>query len=171
MMDEAEPKGMLAWIWLAILVLILDQASKALVVSLLDEYQRVDVLPVFSWILIYNEGAAFSFLSSAGGWQRWVLALLATGVSAWLVLELRRLPKTALTWAIACALVLGGALGNLADRLLIGAVRDFILVHWQEHYFPAFNLADSAITIGATLWIALIVLDMMGKRGNPKVPN
>jgi signal peptidase II len=116
------------------------------------------VIPdLFSWTLAYNTGAAFSFLAGQSGWQRWLFALIAIVVSVVLVVWLKRL-KPSETWlAIALALVLGGALGNLVDRVLFGHVIDFILVHWQNRwYFPAFNLADSAITVGAIM----LVIDM-----------
>ncbi|TBU89813.1 signal peptidase II [Stutzerimonas kirkiae] len=154
--------GKLAWLWLSALVLLLDQVSKHWFESALTLYQRIEVIPgYFSWTLAYNSGAAFSFLADHSGWQRWLFALIAIGVSAVLVVWLKRL-KPGETWtAIALALVLGGALGNLYDRMVLGHVVDFILVHWQNRwYFPAFNLADSAITVGAVM----LALDMF--KGN-----
>ena len=113
-----------------------------------------------SWTLAYNPGAAFSFLANHSGWQRWFFAGIAAVVSVVLVVWLKRLRND--TWtAIALALILGGALGNLYDRLVLGHVIDFILVHWrQEWYYPAFNLADSAITVGAVM----LALDMFRKK-------
>ncbi len=112
---------------------------------------------LFSWTLAYNTGAAFSFLAGQSGWQRWLFALIAIVVSVVLVVWLKRLKPNETWLAIALALVLGGALGNLVDRVLFGHVIDFILVHWQNRwYFPAFNLADSAITVGAIM----LVIDM-----------
>ena len=120
----------------------------------------------FDWVHVYNRGAAFSFLAGESGWQRWFFAAIALGVSAVLVVWLKRL-KADETWlAIALAMVLGGALGNLYDRVVLGHVVDFILVHWQnQYYFPAFNLADSAITVGAVM----LALDMFKskKSGEP----
>jgi signal peptidase II len=150
--------GRLPWLWLSLLVFVIDQASKFYVDNALILYQQVVVIPgYFSWTLAYNTGAAFSFLAGASGWQRWLFALIAIVVSAVLVVWLKRL-KADETWlAMALALVLGGALGNLLDRVLFGHVVDFILVHWQHRwYFPAFNVADSAITLGAIL----LALDM-----------
>jgi len=120
------------------------------------------VLPVLACVDVYNEGAAFSFLADAGGWQRWLFVLLAIAFSAWIVYELARLPagERMMRWAF--ALVLGGALGNLVDRVLLGHVVDFVLVHWRDWYFPAFNLADAAITVGAALWILRAVLGLWG---------
>ncbi|WP_160288319.1 signal peptidase II [Pseudomonas knackmussii] len=150
--------GRLGWLWITVLVLVLDQASKAYFEGTLSLYQQIVVIPdLFSWTLAYNTGAAFSFLADSSGWQRWLFALIALVVSAVLLVWLKRL-KPSDTWlAIALALVLGGALGNLYDRIVLGHVIDFILVHWQNRwYFPAFNLADSAITVGAVM----LALDM-----------
>lgn len=150
--------GRLGWLWLSVLVLVLDQASKFYFEGALSLYQQIVVIPdLFSWTLAYNTGAAFSFLADSSGWQRWLFALIALLVSAVLVVWLKRL-KRGDTWlAIALALILGGALGNLYDRIAIGHVIDFILVHWQNRwYFPAFNVADSAITVGAVM----LALDM-----------
>ena len=150
--------GKLPWLWISVLVFVLDQATKFYFEGTLRLYQQVVVIPdYFSWTLAYNTGAAFSFLADESGWQRWLFALIAVGVSAVLVVWMKRL-KSDETWlAIALALVLGGALGNLLDRMLLGHVVDFILVHWQNRwYFPAFNLADSGITVGAIM----LALDM-----------
>ncbi|WPC04413.1 signal peptidase II [Pseudomonas benzenivorans] len=157
-MPNASRYGRLAWLWLSLLVFVVDQASKLYVEDVLTLYQQVVVIPdYFSWTLAYNTGAAFSFLAGASGWQRWFFAAVALVVSLVLVIWLKRL-KPEETWlAAALALVLGGALGNLVDRVLLGHVVDFILVHWQHRwYFPAFNFADTAITLGAIL----LALDM-----------
>lgn len=150
--------GKLTWLWLSILVIALDQATKHYFEARFSLYQTVDVIPgYFAWTLAYNTGAAFSFLADHSGWQRWLFALIAIGVSVVLVVWMKRL-KPSETWlAIALALVLGGALGNLYDRMVLGHVVDFILVHWQYQWrFPAFNIADSAITVGAVM----LALDM-----------
>ena len=145
------------WLWLAVAVMVLDQWTKALIVDWLDEEGAWHVvLPMLELRRLHNEGAAFSFLSDAGGWQRWVFVGLGVAVSAGILVWLRRLPPKGQTLlAAGLCLILGGALGNVIDRVLLGYVIDFIRVHWGEHAFPAFNVADSAITIGA----ALIVLD------------
>jgi signal peptidase II len=150
--------GKLPWLWLTALVFVLDQASKFYFEGALNLYQQIVVIPdLFSWTLAYNTGAAFSFLAGQSGWQRWLFALIAIAVSVVLVIWLKRLKPNETWLAIALALVLGGALGNLVDRVLFGHVIDFILVHWQNRwYFPAFNLADSAITVGAIM----LVIDM-----------
>lgn len=142
------------WRWFALagLLVALDQLSKFAAVSLLQFGTPVDVLPFFSLLLTYNPGAAFSFLASASGWQRWlflVIAIAASLLISYLIVRHRR--DTGL--CIALALVLGGALGNLIDRAAFGAVVDFVLLHWRGYHWPAFNLADSCITIGAGLLI------------------
>lgn len=150
--------GRLSWLWLSLLVLVIDQASKFYFEARLEMFQQIVIIPdLFSWTLAYNTGAAFSFLADSSGWQRWLFALIAIAVSAVLVVWLKRLGRNDTWLAVALALVLGGALGNLYDRIALGHVIDFILVHWQNRwYFPAFNIADSAITVGAIL----LALDM-----------
>jgi signal peptidase II len=147
------------WFALAGLTWVLDRVTKAFVNSALALGQEVPILPIFSWIRLHNEGAAFSFLRDAGGWQRWMFVVLATGFSGYLITEIRRLPQNERLLGWAYGLVLGGALGNLWDRLLHGYVVDFALAHYGDHYFPAFNVADSAISIGATLWILSMLRD------------
>ena len=154
--------GKLAWLWLSLFIIVADQVTKHWFDANFDLYQQLIVIPdLFSWTLVYNRGAAFSFLASESGWQRWFFAVIALSVSVVLVVWLKRL-KSNETWlAIALALVLGGAIGNLYDRVVLGHVVDFILVHWKtQWYFPAFNIADSAITVGAIM----LALDMF--RGN-----
>ena len=150
--------GRLGWLWLSLLVLVIDQASKFYFENKLEMFQQIVVIPdLFSWTLAYNTGAAFSFLADSSGWQRWLFALIAIVVSAVLVVWLKRLGRNDTWLAVALALVLGGALGNLYDRVALGHVIDFILVHWQNRwYFPAFNIADSAISVGAVM----LALDM-----------
>jgi signal peptidase II len=150
--------GKLPWLLLSVLVLIADRLTKDFFEGSLSMYQQIVVIPdYFSWTLAYNTGAAFSFLADAAGWQRWFFAGIAVVVSAVLVVWLKRLKRNETLLAVALAMVLGGALGNLYDRVVLGHVVDFILVHWQNRwYFPAFNLADTFITIGAIL----LALDM-----------
>ena len=157
-MPNASRFGRLGWLVLSVLVLVIDQVSKAHFEGALEMFQQIVVIPdYFSWTLAYNTGAAFSFLADGGGWQRWLFALIAVVVSAVLVVWLKRLGRDDTWLAIALALVLGGALGNLYDRIALGHVIDFILVHWQNRwYFPAFNFADSAISVGAVM----LALDM-----------
>jgi signal peptidase II len=140
------------WLPLSAAVIVADHVVKAWMVHHFSPLERVHVLPVLDIILTYNTGAAFSFLSEASGWQRWLFVLLALGVSAALLVWMRRLnARVHGLLACALALIVGGALGNMLDRLTIGRVVDFIHVHWGHAYFPAFNVADSAITIGAVL--------------------
>ena len=149
--------GRLSWLWLTLLVLVIDQASKVYFDSALQMYQQVVIIPdYFSWTLAYNTGAAFSFLADSAGWQRWLFALIAVVVSTVLLVWLKRLGRNDTWLAIALALILGGALGNLYDRIAYGHVIDFILVHWEHRLFPAFNVADSAICVGAVM----LALDM-----------
>ena len=141
---------MLKWLWLAAVVVVLDLGTKWLATDMLDYAISVPVLPFFNFTLLHNTGAAFSFLAGAGGWQRWFFAILAVGISVMLVKWLASIKDD--KWlAVAIALVLGGALGNLYDRVLFGYVVDFLHFYWGNNHFPAFNLADSAITVGAIM--------------------
>jgi len=140
------------WLPLAAAVIVADQAIKAWMVHHFSPFERVRVVGVLDIILTYNTGAAFSFLSDAAGWQRWLFVLLALAVSAVLIVWMRRLRAASQPLlASALALIVGGALGNMIDRLTLGRVVDFIHAHAGNAYFPAFNLADSAITVGAGL--------------------
>ncbi|AMN78846.1 MULTISPECIES: signal peptidase II [Pseudomonas] len=168
-MPDASRFGRLGWLVLSLLVLVIDQVSKAHFEGSLQMFQQIVVIPdYFSWTLAYNTGAAFSFLADGGGWQRWLFALIAVVVSAVLVVWLKRLGRDDTWLAVALALVLGGALGNLYDRIALGHVIDFILVHWQNRwYFPAFNFADSAITVGAIM----LALDMFKSKKTGETVN
>lgn len=145
----------LSWYLLAILVIAADQGTKQLATARLWYGEPVAVSGFFDLTLLHNTGAAFSFLSQAGGWQRWLFGAIAAVVSAVLLVWIYRLPANAKGQGLGLTLVLSGALGNLWDRLTLGYVVDFIHLHYKEHYWPAFNLADSAITLGAALLIAL----------------
>lgn len=146
------------WLILSILIVIIDQASKFEIVSLLADRGEIVVAPIFSLILLYNKGAAFSMLNDASGWQRGFFIAIALAASFFILHLLRKHRKEAL-FSFALSFVLGGALGNLVDRIRIGHVVDFLDFHLANHHFPAFNLADSAITLGA----ALLILDGMRK--------
>jgi len=143
----------LYWYGLALLVVVLDQYTKGLAQSALEYGRPQEVFSWFNLTLQYNTGAAFSFLSDAGGWQRYFFSVVAVVISAVLVVWLYRMPRQQRLLALALALILGGALGNVWDRLLLGHVVDFISVHYGGYYFPAFNIADSAISVGAALMI------------------
>ena len=147
------------WLWLTALVVALDQGTKALAVQHLGVHQPVEVLPLLNLTLTYNPGAAFSFLGDAGGWQRWLFIGLAVVISLVLLVWLLRVPAGARWLPIALTLVLGGALGNLWDRLVIGAVVDFIDVYYRSWHWPAFNVADSAICVGACILVLTSFLE------------
>lgn len=155
--DAPAGAGGLRWLILSLAVIGLDQLSKWYVVQHLTLTEPVHVLPVFDLTLLHNTGAAFSFLADESGWQRWFFTVLALGVSALIVTWLYRLPRAQRWTGAALALVVGGALGNVIDRMRLGYVVDFIHLHWQYWYFPAFNVADSAISIGAVM-LALEIL-------------
>ena len=151
------------WLWLSVLTVALDQLTKYIAEAELLLHKPVAVIPgFFNFTLMYNKGAAFSFLSDAGGWQRFLFAGLSTVISIFLLFWLRQISKDDEQkhnhiLQIAIALILGGAIGNLIDRALTGEVVDFVQVYYSTYYFPAFNIADSAITLGA----GLLILDMI----------
>ena len=164
--------GHVKWLWVSVGVIVADQLTKLAVVLHFGRYasagdfwthtaggelprglfQRIELLPVLDLTLMVNTGAAFSLLADAGGWQRWFFVLLAVGVIGFILYWLRTLPPRGNNiLAMGLALVLGGAFGNLIDRSAYGWVIDFIHLHWRDAYWPAFNLADSAITVGAVI--------------------
>jgi signal peptidase II len=149
----ATGRAWLSWLGLAIVVVVLDQASKIVVEHALAYGERVRVLPVFDLTLVYNLGAAFNFLAAEPGWQRWMFTLLGI-VASVVILWLLRRPVGRPAFKTALALILGGALGNVIDRIAYGHVIDFLLFYWRGWYYPAFNLADAAITCGAVLLVA-----------------
>ncbi|MES9870010.1 MAG: signal peptidase II [Sedimenticola sp.] len=153
---------MLRWLWLSAIVIGLDQVSKQLVESSLMLYEAVPVMPFFNLTLAYNEGAAFSFLSDQGGWQRWFFSGLALLVSIILVIWISRLQQRERLIAISLSLIVGGAIGNLIDRVLFGHVIDFLDLYYGQWHWPAFNIADSAIFVG----VVLMLLDAF--RGEPE---
>lgn len=152
---------MLRLLWLSLLVVVLDQWSKYWIVANFREYEVLTVWPVFNLTLVYNTGAAFSFLSDAGGWQRWFFVTVGVLVSLIMVVWLARLQPRERWTALGLALVVGGAVGNLIDRVVLGKVVDFLQWHWQDWYWPSFNLADSAITLGVIL---LLIDGLFGER-------
>jgi len=167
---------MLKWLWVTGLVIILDQITKQISVAKLIECryspcESIEVMPMFDFTLMYNRGAAFSFLNDAGGWQRWAFSAIAIIVSGFIFMWIRKLTPSEKWIAIALALILGGALGNVTDRLLFGYVIDFIHVYVEidamKYYWPAFNIADSAISIGA----AMLIIDMVRNFKNESIDN
>jgi signal peptidase II len=154
------------WLPVSLLVLVLDQASKLLADAMLELYQPVVLIPYLAITKAYNTGAAFSFLADASGWQRWFFIGLTVVVSVVLLVWMRRLKEHESRVALALSLILGGAIGNLVDRVLYGHVIDFIDIYYGSWHWPAFNVADSAITIGA----GLLLLDaFIGDRSGARV--
>ncbi len=145
--------SMLKWLGLSLFAILLDQGTKLAIDSSMKLYQSIPVLPFFKLTYVHNTGAAFSFLSEAGGWQRWFFAGLALAISCVIAVWLARLKQHETLLAVALALVLGGAIGNLIDRLAYGYVIDFLDVYYQTWHWPAFNIADSAITLGVILML------------------
>ena len=140
------------WLGIATIVILLDQLAKNTIVRLFGEGESYRLTSFFDLTLIYNKGAAFSFLAAQSGWQRYLLTGLGLVAALAIIYLLRRnAGKLLFCWAL--ALILGGALGNVIDRVLYGKVIDFLLFHWNTWSFPAFNLADSAITLGAVLFV------------------
>jgi signal peptidase II len=151
---------MLKWLWVTALVLVLDQASKLAIDANMQLYESIPLLPYFNLTYVHNTGAAFSFLAQAGGWQRWLFAGLAVVMSSIIAVWLHRLKKHETLMAVALSLVLGGAVGNLIDRVAYGYVIDFLDVYYRDdwQHWPAFNIADSAICIG----VGLMLLESFG---------
>jgi signal peptidase II len=150
--------GALRWLAVTAIVIGFDQWTKLLIIENFAEFDSVVLLPVLEFMRLHNEGAAFSFLAGASGWQRWLFIVLGIGVSIGIAVWLYKLPARGQSLlAAALSLVMGGALGNVIDRARFGYVVDFIRVHYEQWYFPAFNIADSAITVGA----ALLILDSL----------
>lgn len=150
------------WLILTVVVLILDQWTKHLALAHLQPYQPIEVMAHFNLKLAFNTGAAFSFLADQGGWQRWFFVVLTFVISCVLLVWLFRLEKSQRMLALALALILGGAIGNVYDRLLYGHVVDFIDWHAAGYHWPAFNIADSAIVCGAVL---LFIDSLFSKKG------
>ena len=146
------------WLWLSVGVIVLDQLSKLYIATHMRLFEIISVLPVFNIVLFHNTGVAFSMLAGAAGWTRWCFIALALGITAAIVVWLIRMPAGASRWlAAGLSLVAGGALGNAMDSLTHGYVVDFLQFHYQGWFFPSFNVADSAISVGA----ALLLLDGM----------
>ncbi len=162
---KAAPETATHWLWLVPPVVMADQLSKWLVAEYLELFSRIELLSILAITRLHNTGAAFSFLANAGGWQRWLFVLLGVGVTAMIMVWLRKLPSQGQgVLAAGLALVAAGALGNVIDRVWHGYVLDFISVHYGEWYFPAFNIADIAITIGAGLLILDAALEYIRNR-------
>jgi len=146
------------WLWLALLVIVLDQVTKHMILASFRPGEDLPLTPFASLVLAFNRGAAFSFLADGSGWQRWFFALIAVAACAAMLWFLRRGGRA--LFCAGLALIIGGALGNLYDRLTLGHVVDFLLLHYRGWYYPAINVADTAITIGA----AALVIDSFRER-------
>jgi signal peptidase II len=162
-MREDSAKGWARWLAVSLAVVAADLATKAWVSGAFAPGEVREVTPFFNMVLMHNTGAAFSFLADAGGWQRWFFTAISVAISVAIVLVLRR-PQADRRVAFALALVLGGALGNLWDRLTLGFVVDFVQLHAAGYYWPAFNVADSAITVG----VALLAWDSLRPGANAR---
>jgi len=144
---------MLKWLSLSLLVLVLDQLSKLWVVANFDLYESIQLIPQLNFTYVHNTGAAFSFLSSAGGWQRWFFVGIALVASISLSVWLTRLKPSERWMAVTLSLILGGAIGNVLDRIAYGYVIDFIDVYYQAWHWPVFNIADCAISVGVLMML------------------
>ncbi len=160
---------LLKWLGLGGFVLGFDQLTKWWVQNVLVLGERIEIFPWFSWVRWHNEGAAFSLLNSAGGWQRWFFVVLAIVFVGFILVELWRMPVRDRWMGWAYGLILGGALGNFVDRLMDGYVVDFVLVHYAQYYFPAFNVADSALFLGASVWIWRMLAESRQKRADREI--
>ena len=149
------------WTWLGVsaLVIVLDWITKQRVSEALELYRPQEVLSWLNITLAHNYGAAFSFLSDAGGWQRWLLTAISLGMSIFIIIWITKLPKKQMLLRIALALILGGAVGNLYDRAMVGYVVDFISLYFMEYRFATFNIADAAISVGAAMIVLETILD------------
>lgn len=143
----------LRWLWLALLMAVIDQITKQLVVANFSLYESVNILPFFNLTYMQNTGAAFSFLADAGGWQRWFFTVIAVVISSVLLFWMKKAKSTDVLLPVAFALIISGAIGNVIDRLLFGYVIDFLDFYVGNYHWPAFNIADSAIFVGAALMI------------------
>lgn len=162
--SRAPGAGWYRWLAVTAVSVAVDQLTKWYVTVSLNLGERQDVFPFFAWVRWHNDGAAFSILSGTGGWQRWFFVALAAAFTGFILYELRRLPVSDWLMGLVYGLILGGALGNMIDRLVNGYVVDFILFHHAGWYFPAFNVADICLSIGAGLWIFCLIREQMGTR-------
>ncbi len=148
-----KPGSALPWLWLSGVVIVLDQLTKWIATDNLERFESIPVFPGLNWTLLYNFGAAFSFLNVPGGAQRWLFTGLAVVISVVLLIWLSRTPRADWRTAVPLALIVGGAIGNVIDRIRLGYVIDFIDVYYSQWHWPAFNIADSAITVAAVFLV------------------
>ncbi len=154
------------WMIIATVIVIADQITKYIATVKLEMFETVAVMPMFNFTLMHNEGAAFSFLSDAGGWQRWFFTIISFIVSIALIVWIKKLKPEEKLQALAFSFILGGAIGNLIDRLFLGYVIDFIDIYYNASHWPAFNIADSAITIGVVILIVDTVFPNLFKKSS-----
>jgi signal peptidase II len=155
---------MFKWLWLALFLIVLDQSTKLAINHSMQLYQSIQLLDFFNLTYVHNTGAAFSFLSERSGWQRWLFSILAVVMSLMMTLWIKRLKDNETLLAISLSLILGGAIGNLIDRLIYGYVIDFLDLYYHSWHWPAFNVADSAITIG----VGLMLIDSFRSKSEEK---
>lgn len=155
---------MFKWLWLAFSLIVLDQSTKLAIGHLMQLYQSIQLLDFFNLTYVHNTGAAFSFLSGQNGWQRWFFSILAVVMSLVMILWIKRLKDNETLLGVSLSLILGGAIGNLIDRLVYGYVIDFLDVYYHSWHWPAFNVADSAITIG----VGLMLIDSFRSKSEEK---
>jgi len=159
----------LPWLWLSVLVVAVDQITKRMIIARFELYERIEVWSLLDITRLHNTGAAFSFLSDASGWQRWFFIILGFVVASLVTVWLSRLPRFEhKSLAIGLSLVVGGAIGNVIDRISLGYVVDFVHFHYDQWYFPAFNVADSAITVGAVILLVQSILSDDDKIGSSR---
>ena len=158
-------KSGLWWLWISVGIFFLDQWTKNIASQSLEIYQAVVVNDYLNWTLMHNEGMAFSFLADQSGWQRWGISIVASVIIVWLLVWLKKSHFQAKFLNIGLCFVVGGAIGNVYDRLMLGYVIDFIEAHYQEYFWPAFNVADTAISLGAFL----LILDLIFTKNESKL--
>ncbi len=159
---------MLKWTLLSLIIIVSDQITKAIATANLFMFDPIPIIPMLNFTLMHNEGAAFSFLSDAGGWQRWFFTIIASVVSVVIFIWIKRLSPHEKGMAISLSLILGGAIGNLIDRVRFGYVVDFIDVYYEKSHWPAFNIADSAICVGAVIMIIYSFREEKAKKNGEK---
>ncbi len=160
--NSISTKSGLWWLPISVIVFILDQWTKVIATESLKMYEAIEVNTYLNWTLMHNKGMAFSLLANQGGWQRWGISIVAILVVVWLLVWLKNSEFQSKFLNIGLVLVIGGAIGNTYDRLNLGYVIDFIEAHYNDNYWPAFNIADTAISIGAFF----LILDLIFNKGN-----